>query len=311
MQNFIQHSVVKVNSICRGKYWVSSEWISMQQVNRSSILHSPNSYFIEQSPSWEATLFVVSEEIPRILWNPKVHYRIQKRPLPVHILSELDPILYHHIPLPEDLRIIVPSTHGSPSWSLSLRHPLNTPLPSPYVLHAPNISLFSTWSPAQYLVRSTHYWAPCCVVFSTPLLTRASYDQIFPPAPYSQTLSAYVPTWMWATKIHTRTKRGKIIRGGADKALAQSGRKKAIATKLGIYSTHFPRNSIHFLVRCSNFWKPLKSIQRIIRPTRSPRQQWPPWNGDLSIVFQSREQLVVRLGHAQRIGWVIRHWEPR
>jgi len=32
-------------------------------------------YSLEQSPSWEANHFSVSQEIPRILWNPKVHYR--------------------------------------------------------------------------------------------------------------------------------------------------------------------------------------------------------------------------------------------
>ena len=38
----------------------------------------------------------------------------------------------------------------------------------------------------------------------------------------------------------------------------------------------------------SNFCKPLKKIQKLVRPTRSPRQRWPPRrkkNGDLSIVF--------------------------
>jgi len=48
------------------------------------------------------------------------------------------------------------------------------------------------------------------------------------------------------------------IRGGADKRLAQSGRKQATAIKLVIYWTYSPRSSIHFLVRCSNFCKTLK-----------------------------------------------------
>jgi len=36
-------------------------------------------YSMVQSPSWEANWFAVSQEIPRIFWNPKVHYRTHKR----------------------------------------------------------------------------------------------------------------------------------------------------------------------------------------------------------------------------------------
>jgi hypothetical protein len=59
-------------------------------------------YSMEQSPSWEAVWFVASQEIPRILLNPKVHYRIRNCPPPVSILSQPNPVHTSHITLPED-----------------------------------------------------------------------------------------------------------------------------------------------------------------------------------------------------------------
>ena len=75
-----------------------------------------------QSPSWEANWFATSQEIPRISRNPKVHYRTHKRPPPVSILGQPNPV---HIPtsllLQIQLNIIHPSTPMSPQWCLSLR----------------------------------------------------------------------------------------------------------------------------------------------------------------------------------------------
>ena len=80
-----------------------------------------------------------------------------------------------------------------------------------------------------------------------------------------------------------------LIQEGADKSLARPRRKPTTATKLGIYSTHSPQSSIHFLACCSNFCKPLKKkIRKVACPTRSLQQQRPlhqTKNGKLSIFF--------------------------
>ena len=116
-----------------------------------------------------------------------------------------------------------------------------------------------------------------------------------------------------------------VLRGEADKSLARPGRKQATATKLGIYSTHSPRSSIHFLARCSNFCKPLKKKKNSEggQPSqfffewfanRSLRQQWPPRRtkkGDFQLIFQSRKQVVVVRGQIQRIGWLIKTMEAQ
>ena len=83
-----------------------------------------------QSPSWAANWFADSQEIPRISRNPKVHYRTHKRPPPVSILGQPNPV---HIPTSHLMEIrpniIHPSTLRSPQWSLSLQfshqHPMH------------------------------------------------------------------------------------------------------------------------------------------------------------------------------------------
>ena len=76
-----------------------------------------------QSPSWEANCFAASQEIHRISRNPKVHYRTHKRPPPVSILGQPNPV---HIPTSHLLEI----------------HPTKTPkVPSAY-FHLP---LYSAW----------------------------------------------------------------------------------------------------------------------------------------------------------------------
>ena len=86
-------------------------------------------YSMVQSLSWEANWFAASQEIPRISRNPKVYYRTHKRPPPVSILGQPDPV---HITTSHLLEIhpniIHPPTPRSPQWSLSLRFPHQEPI---------------------------------------------------------------------------------------------------------------------------------------------------------------------------------------
>jgi hypothetical protein len=95
-------------------------------------------YCTQHSPSWEANWFAASQEISRILWNPKVHNHIHKCPPPVPILSQLHPVhnpTFHIFKI--HLNFILPSTPASSQWSLSPSFPRQNPLQASSLPHTP------------------------------------------------------------------------------------------------------------------------------------------------------------------------------
>jgi hypothetical protein len=91
-------------------------------------------YSIENSPSWEANPCSGSHEIPRVLYNTKVHYRIHRCPPPVPVLRQLDPAMPPH---PTSWKsILILSSHlrlALPSGLLPLGFPAKT-------LYTPHLS---------------------------------------------------------------------------------------------------------------------------------------------------------------------------
>jgi hypothetical protein len=99
---------------------------------------------MEPNPFWQAATCAATQELPSMLWNPKVHYRVHKSPPLAPILSQIDPI--PTIPSYLSKIILILSTHlrlGLPSRLFPSGFPTNilyALLFAPFVLHALPIS---------------------------------------------------------------------------------------------------------------------------------------------------------------------------
>ena len=141
------HKVVLINSqFCNDSIFQSFFHQFILCNGYSYILTYLLTYSLQQSLSSEDNRLSASQEMPRILCNPKVHYRIHMCPPTVPILSQLYPV---HTStscfLKVHLNTILPSMPGSFKWPLSLSFPCKILYSSspPYGPHVPPISFFS------------------------------------------------------------------------------------------------------------------------------------------------------------------------
>ena len=75
---------------CHGREWrnnvvASDRYLTIRTYFLNYLFHAAGSFL-------EANRFIASQEIPRILWNPKVFYRVYKCPPPLPILSQINPV---------------------------------------------------------------------------------------------------------------------------------------------------------------------------------------------------------------------------
>ena len=127
--------------------------------------YTPNyllTYLLHGVESFLRSCFSPGQEISRILWDPKVHYRVYKNPPPIPILSQIIPVhapTSHFLKIP--FNIILPSAPGSFRSSVPWGFPTktrNAPLLSPKLATCPAHPISWFDHPNNIFVRSSDRW---------------------------------------------------------------------------------------------------------------------------------------------------------
>jgi len=153
---------------------------------------------IEQCHSWKANRYSINPEIPRKLWNPKVHYRIQNSPPRVPNLSQKSPV---HVSHPTFWRRVLILSSHLPLCLLS----------GLLLSRFPNKIFYATIFPTVRATCPDHlipldmlnwikfgedYRPSSSSLCSLPHSPVTSTSQIFSSAPYSRVTSVYVPPFI-------------------------------------------------------------------------------------------------------------------
>jgi len=132
---------------------------------------------MDQCPSWEANRFSAGHEIPRILWNPNVHYCIHKSPPPIPILSQIN--LFHAPP---------------PSHYLKVHLNVSFPLLRSYQSISPIPGLCSVTKPV-FAMGNCQHFAQTPVCRTTPFRPSATAYSVYSQLP--SIMEAVPPSAAW------------------------------------------------------------------------------------------------------------------